>query len=169
MKKLSPSETRKSLIRRMNDNSTLDTATGCLNWNKGKIGGYGRIKFLGIDFFVHRVSYSINVSKIPDGMFVLHKCDNRSCINPSHLFIGSKRDNIMDAINKGRAPLRSYKGHKLNHGTACKRAKVNEIKVKEIRKLWAAGRSTQGEISKLFGISRATVSSIVTRRSWFYV
>lgn len=95
--------------------SRLNDATGCMEWQltKDRL-GYGRLKVqLGSrdDFrttSAHRYAYEIWIGPIPDGMNVLHKCDNRSCINPNHLFLGTQQDNIRDMHAKGRGP-RGYR------------------------------------------------------------
>lgn len=90
-------------------------SNGCWNWKLSKDSfGYGRLKVqLGArDKFrfssVHRYSYEVFTGEIPAGMNVLHKCDNRACCNPIHLFIGSQQDNMRDMHAKGRGP-RGYK------------------------------------------------------------
>jgi hypothetical protein len=69
--------------------------------------GYGRVRIYDIKYGVHRVIWEHLNGKIPEGMLVLHKCDNRLCFNPSHLFLGTYKDNMQDCIKKGR-----FKGFK---------------------------------------------------------
>lgn len=65
--------------------------------------GYGRINFNSKTEQAHRISYKAFRGDIPNGMCVLHKCDNPTCVNPDHLFLGTKKDNVQDMILKGRA------------------------------------------------------------------
>lgn len=99
---------------RIKRNTSID-GNGCWNWilTKDKV-GYGRLKVsLGSreewrSSSAHRYSYELFIGEIPHGMNVLHKCDNRACCNPEHLFIGTQQDNMHDMHSKGRGP-RGYK------------------------------------------------------------
>jgi len=66
--------------------------------------GYGKMMYprKGEFIYAHRLSYILHKGEIPDGLLVLHKCDNPLCVNPSHLFLGTQLDNVHDAIHKGR-------------------------------------------------------------------
>lgn len=75
---------------------------GCWNWTLGKTPfGYGRLKW-NSEVVAHRIAWILSFGEIPDGLCVLHRCDNPSCCNPLHLFLGTYQDNVDDMINKGR-------------------------------------------------------------------
>lgn len=84
----------------------VDASAGpdaCWPWTAGKAnGGYGAIRYNGSIYRAHRIAWTIANGAIPQGMLVLHKCDNPPCCNPAHLFIGTHKDNSQDMARKGR-------------------------------------------------------------------
>lgn len=134
---------------------------GCWDWSGHKVnGGYGCIRIGYPKIYAHRVSWIIyNEKEIPTGMCVLHKCDNPSCTNPEHLFLGTPKDNILDAIKKGRHPTIGKSGIN-NH-----MAKLNPDKVNIIRSMIESGIKHM-DISKVFNISKSHVSTIGKRACW---
>lgn len=139
---------------------TIDRETGCWNWSlRSKSHGYGLIRYKGKNYRSHRLMWEIENGEIIDGLCVLHRCDNRACINPDHLFLGTPADNTADMKMKGREAKGEMVG---NH-------KLTASDVVEIRKEWDAGRITQFEIAAKYGIDHSAVSLIVLRKRWAHV
>jgi hypothetical protein len=122
--------------------------------------GYGYPRLRGVDVLAHRVFYESHVGAIPAGLFVLHRCDVRSCVNPDHLFIGTIRDNVRDAVQKGRWADR--------RGERNGRSKLTAALVKEIRCALAAGE-TQTALGPRYGVSQSLISDIALGIAWRHV
>ena len=83
------------------DDAADDTA--CWLWTGNKyLNGYGMVSVEDYPHLAHRVAYELTYGPIADGCLVLHKCDNKPCVNPSHLFLGTQKDNVQDMLRKGR-------------------------------------------------------------------
>ncbi len=85
----------------------VNKTDNCWLWTAGSRGktGYGAFKIDGKVIDSHRVSYTIHKGEIPKGLYVCHSCDNRKCVNPEHLFLGSAKENWQDGFDKGRIKL----------------------------------------------------------------
>lgn len=98
----------------------------CWIWNGPRVpSGYGRIRWNGRDSYAHRCSYELHKGPVPPGMHVCHTCDNPPCVNPKHLFHGTRQDNMQDSVRKGRMrnqkKTHCYKGHPFTpDNTYCK-------------------------------------------------
>ncbi len=89
-----------------------DKETECWVWNRSRSQsgrGYGEKAQKGRKHIAHRLVWELYFGRIPEGMFVCHHCDNKPCINPEHLFLGTKSDNHLDALKKGKTTFGVYK------------------------------------------------------------
>lgn len=131
----------------------------CWEWTGPKHpAGYGIVERLTDDGHfrrAHRFAWYLANGPIPDGMYICHACDNPSCCNPAHLFLGTPVENVVDREQKGR-------GGRLS-GTRHPNAKLSDNDVRIIRRMYAEGCATP-EIARQFGISREHAWSVATRR-----
>lgn len=104
----------RTATERLLSKAKFDNQTGCLVWQKTTRDGYGLIWYRGKAVSAHRLAWLLSYGEIPAGMQVLHKCDNRACIRLDHLFLGTQRDNVQDAISKDRYNASEY-GKMANH------------------------------------------------------
>lgn len=126
--------------------------------------GYGQFSILDQPFVTHRFSWMIHNGPIQSGLCVLHRCDNRPCINPDHLFLGTKKDNTKDMYKKGRQNSQAPKG------TQNGNSKLTEDEVREIRDLYATGLFTFKQLAERFSLNeRSAIGHIVHRRNWKHV
>lgn len=115
--------------------------------------GYGYFKINGKTIKAHRASYLLHKDEIPQGFFVCHSCDNPTCVNPDHLWVGTARDNNMDMTKKGR---QRHPGHgKDYYGPKNPNAKLSEEDLDFIVKNYKRGKAE--ELSKKFNVHKVTI------------
>lgn len=139
--------------------------TGCWIWAGGLTQqGYGAIGLgaasAGV-MLAHRLSWTFAVGPIPRGKWVLHRCDNRWCVNPAHLFLGSRQDNIDDCVSKrrNRWPLAAF-------GEAHHAATTTVAQAKRVKAHGSRGGKTRKEIAAVVGVSKWVVDQILTGKTW---
>lgn len=148
----------------------VDKSGDCWVWTGPVNGsGYGSLTVRGPrrPWMAHRYAYHIAVGPIPSGLNVLHRCDNRRCVRPDHLWVGTQSDNMRDCVSKGR-DRPELKGQS---GETNSKAKLTWVVVREIRSRIpnAKGRGPDQGMSALareLGVSHITISQIVRHRTW---
>ena len=126
--------------------------------------GYGQLRVNGRMMYAHRLAYQLGVGRIPDGLHVLHQCDNPRCINPSHLSVGTRSQNMRECSKRGRS--RIPKPVKLGEQNGA--AKLAVADVRSIRQLLADGW-TQRAIAERFGVCQQNIANIKSGKVWMHV
>lgn len=123
------------------------TADGCWQWTGNfRPDGYGMVWRSGISRRAHRETYEVFREALKPTDILCHACDNRGCVNPGHMFIGTRKDNILDAVSKGRHAFGERNGH----------AKLSSDQICEIR----SSALSQAKLASNFGVCQSTVSRI---------
>jgi len=134
----------------------------CWNWTAHLHVGYGELKIGRTNILAHRISYCLHFGVvISSDVCVLHKCDNRKCVNPNHLYLGDRLDNALDRKNRNRGG--DLKG--VNNG----RSKLCDLEVLEIRRLYSTGKIYQKTLGNLFCCSQKTISHIISYDNWAHI
>lgn len=125
---------------------------GCWEWLGYRLKGHGRFGMNGKVEYAHRVSWRLERGEIPDGMCVLHKCNNKSCVNPDHLYLGDYKDNAIDRSIDGTNP----------------KMKMSACDVMLLRDLFEIGTDYKS-LAWLFSISESSVHRIASRKFYNWV
>lgn len=141
----------------------VDQSGDCWEWT-GHLTrpGYGAFWVDGKDRGAHRVSWELALGPVPDGLWVLHRCDNRRCVRPDHLFLGDVLINTRDMDAKGRRIKAT------GRGVAAANAKLNDDKVRDMRARHAAGE-TYSSIARLYGVTPSAAQKVIDRKRWAHV
>jgi len=149
---------KQSIDKRFGRYVNKDNQNGCWIWTGAKFNnGYGAIDGNGS----HRLSWELHNGPIPKDLCVCHKCDNPSCVNPEHLFLGTQKDNIQDMIKKGRRG--DIKGEKHPH------SKLTEEKVRKIRDLYEIKDYTMNELADMYAVNQKTIWELLHKITWKHV
>lgn len=142
----------------------VNPITGCWEWQGSKKIGYGhtiigsRKNGTRHSIAAHRLAYLTWKGEIPEGYFVCHKCDNPSCINPEHLFVGTRQDNVDDRERKGRNVVKTGEEQPL--------AKLTKKAVKDARWEYYYKRTKISVLAKMYGVSYPAMKNAIVGKTW---
>ena len=153
-------------------------STPCWVWTRALHYGYGVTHWGDRNRQSHVVAYMLTNGPVPDGLFVLHECDNRACCNPSHLHAGTQKMNMQEASERNRIPkgdrhpararpeyLARGDRNASSRGAGNPNAKLSESDVREIRAAFAAGESA-ASLAARFNVWSTSINNILSRRTW---
>ena len=137
-----------------------EDAAACWTW-KGRINraGYGTVKHGGKSFLGHRMVWEFANGPIPSGLFICHRCDNRSCCNPRHLYAGTHEDNMRDMKSRGRSRCARLLGN------ANPAARLTEKQVRAIRR----ETGMHAVVAHKYGVNETTIGCIRRRKTWRHI
>lgn len=122
--------------------------------------GYGTFCYEGQMQHASRVVFALRGEAVPQGMEVLHSCDNPACVNPAHLSVGTHRDNMLESVQRGRHGGRKFSGER--HPAT----KLTGDDVRMIRRLYDSGQATSKQLAVQYGLSTSGMWAIVSRKTW---
>ena len=152
---------QKSLTERFWEKVNVQGDNDCWEWEAYiHPSGYGNISWCGRMWGAHKISWILHFGDVPDGLYVSHICDNRICVNPNHLFLGTHQDNMKDRDVKRRGKIPNNVGS--NHGMS----KLKEEDVLKIKNFLETTICDRNELAKDFNVSVTTIYDIERGQSW---
>jgi len=133
--------------------------TGCWEWIGTIVNGYGQFRLKNKGVRAHRVSYCAYVSEFNKNQLILHKCDNKTCVNPDHLFLGTHEDNMKDMVIKNRQAK----------GTNNGRSKLKDNQVIEIRTLYSTREYSQRHLARKYKVTHRNIWQIINKITWNHI
>ena len=153
-------------IRNRFEAKYVKVSSGCWEWIAGRTeDGYGYFRDGKRGVRAHRFSYELYIGKIPDGMLVLHRCNNRKCVNPEHIYIGTQAENIRDSIAAG---THCSVLHEDRRGQMASLSKLDNDDVVHIKTMLKNGIK-QWLIAWVYQVRRSTIGNINTGYSWSHI
>lgn len=140
--------------------SLINKSGECWLWTKScDKDGYGKFWFNYKGIKACKMAYVLTCGEVPDGMCVLHKCDNPPCCRPDHLYLGTQADNVMDRMNRGRQ----------RRGEAHPLTTLSDRNVLDIRRRFIGGRGEQTNLAFIYNVSLGVINRIVRRKTWTHI
>lgn len=137
----------------------------CWEWQGALTEGYGNFTYQRKNYHCHRVSWELAYGPIPGGLWVLHRCDNRKCVRPDHLFLGTHLDNIQDMVAKGRHSFHRRADRPC--GQAHPNAKLTDHAVRDIRAY--APTTSIAALARRHGVSESAIQAVLHGDTWIHV
>lgn len=143
----------------------------CWTWTGAcSIGGYGQMGIKGKTVGAHRISYEIHIGPVPQGLYVLHRCDNPPCCNPRHLFLGTIADNNADRDAKGRVSRGDHVDPACRaRGERCHKSPLTEEIVRTLRRDYALGGVSLKTLAQRYQVTKTTVRRAIQGDTWKHV
>ncbi len=157
-------EINEEVIQRFNQLNIKDDKDKCWNWPYYIDDyGYGNFKINNKHYKPHRVALLIHTNLLKSELWALHTCNNKSCVNPNHLYWGDDLDNSRDYIKSNPNAFNHVRGEN-NYGS-----RNTEKDIKEIREKYRTGKYLQKELADEYGISESHISKIISKKKWKHI
>ena len=140
-------------------------SSGCWDWTGANGNNYGMFRYDGVLCRAHRVSYMMHKGTIPKGKFVLHKCNNKRCVNPDHLYAGNAQDNVNDSLVAGTHCSINPSGNRWQSGENHTGSKLMNEDVVCIKKM-LRDKIKKSLICYIYEIGKSTLQNIACEKTW---